>query len=164
MMHIMKGCLNIEPYAQVQLVLPCPICHRSKHCLHSSLLVGKMTRIKCFRVLTGWLVGSQVFEMDAFDDLHRQTSCGGVVHQADKDLWCGCLTDWLEWWGAFTACHIWEADLGFTALKMFHTKLFTGICCCTMDAWLQTDVDKASHFQQATMNFYIWKISLAIVS
>lgn len=119
MMHIMKGCLNIEPYAQVQLVLPCPICHRSKHCLHSSLLVGKMTRIKCFRVLTGWLVGSQVFEMDAFDDLHRQTSCGGVVHQADKDLWCGCLTDWLEWWGAFTACHIWEADLGFTALKCF---------------------------------------------
>lgn len=77
-----------------------------------------MIKINCFRVLTGWLVGSQVFEMDAFDDLHRETSCCGVVHQAHEDLWGGSLADWLEWWGAFTACHIWEADLRFTTLKM----------------------------------------------
>lgn len=52
--------------------------------------------MKRFRVLTGWLVGSQVFEMDAFDDLHREASRCGVVHQAHEDLWRGSLTDGLE--------------------------------------------------------------------
>lgn len=54
------------------------------------------TQIKRFRVLTGWLVGSQVFEMDAFDDLHRQTSCCGIVYQAHQDLWRGSLANGLE--------------------------------------------------------------------
>lgn len=58
-----------------------------------------------FRVLTGWLIGSQVFEMNAFDDLHRESSRCSVVHQADEDLWCGALTDRLEG-RALAACHI----------------------------------------------------------
>lgn len=48
---------------------------------------------KRFRVLTGWFVSSQVFEVDAFDDFHRETSCCGVVNQAHEDLRCGSLTD-----------------------------------------------------------------------
>lgn len=73
---------------------------------------------KPFRVLTGWLVGCQVFEVDAFDDFHREASGGGVVHQAHKDLWRGSLADRLEWRGALAACHVWEANLGFTTLKV----------------------------------------------
>lgn len=61
--------------------------------------------------------------MDAFDDLHRETPGCGVVHQAHKDLRCGGLTDWLERWGAFTACHIWQADLWFTTLETFTAHL-----------------------------------------
>lgn len=78
-----------------RLTLSCHLTQVKQSFLHSSLLFGKMTEMteKRSRVLTGWLVGSQVFEMDAFDDLHRETSCCGVVHQAHEDLWCGRLTD-----------------------------------------------------------------------
>lgn len=62
--------------------------------LFSIQILGPQT--KRFRILTGWLVGSQVFEMDAFDDLHRQTTCCGIVNQAHEDLWRGSLTNGLE--------------------------------------------------------------------
>lgn len=55
--------------------------------------------------------------MNAFDDLHRESSRRGVVHQADEDLRCGALTDRLEGRGAFAARHVGQAALGFTTLR-----------------------------------------------
>lgn len=60
--------------------------------------------------------------MNAFDDLHRESSRCGVVHQADEDLWCGALTDRLERRGAFAAGHIGQAALGFATLRAFQTQ------------------------------------------
>lgn len=77
---------------------------------------------KPFRVLTGWLIGSQVLEMNAFDDLHGESSRCSVVHQADEDLWCGALADGLEGRGAFAACHIGQTALGFTTLQAFQMQ------------------------------------------
>lgn len=88
---------------------------------------------KPFRVLTGWLVGCQVFEVDAFDDFHREASGGGVVHQAHKDLWRGSLTDRLEWRGALAACHVWEANLGLSALKVLAEN------CWEFNNWSSSD-------------------------
>lgn len=64
--------------------------------------------------------------MNAFDDLHRESSCCSVVHQADEDLWCGALTDRLERRGAFAAGHIGQTALGFTTLQAFQMQ--TEIC------------------------------------
>lgn len=105
--------ININLYAQTQLLCPSDTGSKLATAVHSS----PGNRRKPFRILTGWLVGGQVFEMDAFDDLHGEAPCRGVVHQAHEDLRCGGLTDRLERRGAFAARHIREADLRLTSLK-----------------------------------------------
>lgn len=117
-LRLYYGYLNSNPMHRLKLSFSIWVWETYQIVLQFTAL-STTTQLKRFRVLTGWLVGSQVFEMDAFDDLHRQTSCCRIVYQPHKNLWCGSLTDGLEWWGAFTACHIWEADLGFTSLKVF---------------------------------------------
>lgn len=64
--------------------------------------------------------------MNAFDDLHRESSRGSVVHQADEELWCGALTDGLEGRGAFAACHLRQTALGLAALQALSVQ--TEIC------------------------------------
>lgn len=71
---------------------------------------------ECLSVLTGWLVGSQIFEVTAFDDLHWETARGSIVDEPYQDLWCGALAGWLEWRGTFAAGHLRYTSLGFTAL------------------------------------------------
>lgn len=75
---------------------------------------------KPFRVLTGWLIGSQVFEVEAFDDLHGEASRGGVVHQPHEDLRGGGLADGLERRGAFAAGHIRQAALVALGARVLH--------------------------------------------
>ena len=69
-----------------------------------------------FRVLTGWLIGSQILEVAAFDDLHGETASGGIVNETYQDLWRGALALRLEWRRTL-AGHLWDADLGLTSLE-----------------------------------------------
>lgn len=42
--------------------------------------------------LTGQFIGGRVFKMAAFDNLGRQSSCGGVVEETQQKLWSGGFT------------------------------------------------------------------------
>lgn len=57
--------------------------------------------------LTGRFICRQVFKVASFDDLHRESSCSGVVHKAQQDLWSWSLTCRREWRGRLAARHVW---------------------------------------------------------
>lgn len=66
--------------------------------------------------LTGRFICRQVFKVASFDDFHRESSCSGVVHKPQQDLWSRSLTCRREWRGRLAARHVWYACLRVTAL------------------------------------------------
>lgn len=78
------------------------------------------------RVFTGWFVGGKVFEVASFDDLDGEAAGGGVIHEAEQDLWSGPLTSRLEGRGGISAGRVRYTHLRLTALK--HTNEDLQIC------------------------------------